>query len=390
VCLRAKDARARAQGIMPYALLILSGDRSPHQFGRRLLRHPESKRGNCRMTKNDKSIDGPALPVVFRGGRGVLLTCSLLGLLGGCVSDGGTRVASEDAPDARQVADAQAAEPSRPAASEDVQVDAEAAVETAPRRQAAGSYVVFGKRYYIEASSSGHFEKGLASWYGRKFHGRPTSSGERYDMYQLTAAHKSLPLPTYAQVTNLANGRSVLVKVNDRGPFVEDRVIDLSYAAAQKLEMIHSGVAMVEVRAVDSLEAADEGAVLLAGGAAAEGAMANAAPTGEAAGAEAVGADAQPQQLASAVAGATDAKPTAGTEGKLFVQAGQFGNRNSAEGLRRRLLDHLAEQVQVRVGDDPLSRYEVAIGPLASPAQAEDISKQLVALGVTEPATRVE
>lgn len=341
------------------------------------------------MTKNDKSIDGPALPVVFRGGRGVLMTCSLLGLLGGCVSDGGTRISFEDAPDARQVAEAQAAEPSRSAASEDVQVDAEAAVETAPRRQAAGSYVVFGKRYYVEASSSGHVEKGLASWYGRKFHGRPTSSGERYDMYQLTAAHKSLPLPTYAQVTNLANGRSVLVKVNDRGPFVEDRVIDLSYAAADKLEMIHSGVAMVEVRAVDSLEAADEGAVLLAGGAATEEAGANAAPTGEAAGAEAVGADARPQ-VASAVAGASDAKPTAGTEGKLFVQAGQFGNRNSAEGLRRRLLDHLAEQVQVRVGDDPLSRYEVAIGPLASPAQAEDISKQLVALGVTETATRVE
>ena len=113
------------------------------------------------------------------------------------------------------------------------------------------SYVVFGKRYYTKASARGHVEKGLASWYGKKFHGRRTSSGERYNMYAMTAAHKSLPLPTYAEVTNLDNGRSVVVKVNDRGPFHRGRVIDLSYAAARKLGVVRRGTAMVEVRSID-------------------------------------------------------------------------------------------------------------------------------------------
>lgn len=95
------------------------------------------------------------------------------------------------------------------------------------------SYVVNGKRYYVMKSSSGYVERGVASWYGNKFHGRRTSSGETYNMYAMTAAHKSLPLPTYARVTNLQNGRSVVVKVNDRGPFLHNRIIDLSYAAAE-------------------------------------------------------------------------------------------------------------------------------------------------------------
>ena len=91
------------------------------------------------------------------------------------------------------------------------------------------SYVVFGKRYYVKDSSKGYVETGIASWYGTKFHGRRTSSGETYDMYAMTAAHKTLPLPTYVEVTNLNNGRSIIVKVNDRGRFHEIRIIDLSY-----------------------------------------------------------------------------------------------------------------------------------------------------------------
>jgi len=113
------------------------------------------------------------------------------------------------------------------------------------------SYVVFGRRYYIKKSARGYVERGLASWYGQPFHGRQTSSGETYDMYAMSAAHKTLPLPTYVRVTNLENGRSVVVRINDRGPFQDDRVIDLSYTAAVKLGMKNQGTARVEVRAIE-------------------------------------------------------------------------------------------------------------------------------------------
>ena len=112
------------------------------------------------------------------------------------------------------------------------------------------SYVVFDKRYYVMESNKGFVEKGIASWYGTKFHGRRTSSGETYDMYAMTAAHKNLPLPTYVEVTNLKNGKKIIVKVNDRGPFHENRIIDLSYTAATKLDIVKNGTGLVEIRAV--------------------------------------------------------------------------------------------------------------------------------------------
>jgi rare lipoprotein A len=111
-------------------------------------------------------------------------------------------------------------------------------------------YDVLGKRYNIRASSDGYRERGIASWYGHPFDGRPTSSGEMYDMNELTAAHPTLPIPTWVEVTNLKNGRQVIVKVNDRGPFVGKRLIDLSYAAATSLDMVKEGTARVEVRAL--------------------------------------------------------------------------------------------------------------------------------------------
>jgi rare lipoprotein A len=111
-------------------------------------------------------------------------------------------------------------------------------------------YEVGGRRYFVLPSSAGYLERGVASWYGPDFHGGRTATGDTYDMYAMTAAHKTLPLPCYVQVTNLRNGRSVVVHVNDRGPFVANRLIDLSYAAASKLDMIREGTAMVEVRAV--------------------------------------------------------------------------------------------------------------------------------------------
>jgi rare lipoprotein A len=111
-------------------------------------------------------------------------------------------------------------------------------------------YEVLGKTYTVMDSAAGYRERGTASWYGAKFHGRRTSSGEPYDMYKATAAHRNLPLPTYAEVTNLDNGRKVIVKINDRGPFHSERLLDLSYGAAVKLDMLNRGTARVDIRAI--------------------------------------------------------------------------------------------------------------------------------------------
>ena len=130
--------------------------------------------------------------------------------------------------------------------------DAVPKVEPHSRGGNKSRYEVWGKSYSVMASSLGFKQRGLASWYGQKFHGHLTSNGETYDMYAMTAAHKSLRLPTYARVTNLANNKTVIVRVNDRGPFHSDRVIDLSYAAASKLDYHKTGVAEVLVEAIDA------------------------------------------------------------------------------------------------------------------------------------------
>lgn len=118
-------------------------------------------------------------------------------------------------------------------------------------------YEVFGKRYQVMASNLGYLEIGISSWYGTKFHGRLTAMGEVYDMFEMTAAHKSLPLPTVVKVTNLDNGRSIQVRVNDRGPFHDDRLIDLSYAAAKALGFHDKGIAPVVVEALDEVNHPD-------------------------------------------------------------------------------------------------------------------------------------
>ncbi len=112
-------------------------------------------------------------------------------------------------------------------------------------------YTVWGKSYRVMDSAEGFWQEGVASWYGTKFHGRETSSGERFDIYKLTAAHRHLPLPTYVRVTNLGNGKSTIVRVNDRGPFHGDRVIDLSYAAAVKLGFHDKGTSRVRIEVVE-------------------------------------------------------------------------------------------------------------------------------------------
>ncbi|MBN8262358.1 MAG: septal ring lytic transglycosylase RlpA family protein, partial [Xanthomonadales bacterium] len=140
----------------------------------------------------------------------------------------------------------------------DVDAIPEPEVRAEPRSRTGNkSYSVLGKRYQVLDSEHGYVEEGGASYYGKKFHGRRTSSGEVYDMYAFSAAHKSLPLPSYARVTNLDNGKSVVVRVNDRGPFHSNRIIDLSYAAAVKLGYRERGTARVEVRALTPGELQD-------------------------------------------------------------------------------------------------------------------------------------
>lgn len=204
-------------------------------------------------------------------------------------------------------------------------------------------YEVFGKRYTVLASSEGHVERGTASWYGPGFHAAQTSTGEPYDMYAMTAAHKTLPLPCYARVTNLANGRSVVVRINDRGPFVGDRIIDLSYTAASKLDMLRAGTAPVEVRVVTPATAV---ATLPAP-----------APAG---------------------ASALPAGPA------LYVQAGAFADDANARALAARLTASGIPDVAVvplPSGDRVLHR--VRIGPLADAAAYDALRARLAQQGVT-------
>ena len=177
-----------------------------------------------------------------------LLVCGTgflgLGLLAACASAPPAGPAGAEAP--RPLRDSGPAKPPRGLAH---LPDPPVRLEPKSKR-GNNSYAVFGKRYEVLPTASGYRRDGKASWYGAKFHGRTTSSGEPYDMYALTAAHRSLPIPTYVRVTNLDNGRRTIVRVNDRGPFHAERIIDLSYAAAVKLGFQDRGVANVRVESV--------------------------------------------------------------------------------------------------------------------------------------------
>jgi rare lipoprotein A len=258
---------------------------------------------------------------------------------------------------------------------------AEPKVEPKSRYGNMKSYEVFGQRYVTKASSRGHVERGKASWYGKKFHGRKTSSGERYDMYQMTAAHKTLPLPTYALVTNLGNGRSTVVKVNDRGPFVGNRVIDLSYAAAKRLDMIHAGTAMVEVRSIDPRDHGGKVKIPLR--------MASASATPK------VASERRAVKASAAAARGSAARPTSslpalasGSGRPVYLQVGAFGSRGNALQLQSQLSGAVDQPVLVRTAStaaasNPL--YKVQVGPLNSEADADALGRRLAALGIASP-----
>ena len=231
-------------------------------------------------------------------------------------------------------------------------------------------YDVFGKRYFVLSSSADYVERGVASWYGPGFHKERTSTGEPYDMYGMTAAHKTLPLPCYARVTNLQNGRSVVVRINDRGPFVGNRLIDLSYTAAAKLDMLRDGTAMVEVRTVGP--SSPPGTAVLASGSVP--APAPAAPPPPAA--------APPLVAPRAIAPAAVTSPPVST---LFVQAGAFADPANAERLVRKLRDGRYGKVFVR--DDVIAgrrMYRVRIGPVPDVHEFDRIVTALEQEGVRD------
>ncbi len=233
--------------------------------------------------------------------------------------------------------------PAPPAAPPPPVPEAAPRVEPRSRKGNPPFYTVLGKRYYVLSSSAAYLERGVASWYGPGFHKVRTSTGEVYDMYGMTAAHKTLPLPAYVRVTNLQNGRSVVVRVNDRGPFVGNRIIDLSYTAASRLDMLHNGTAMVEVRALDSPAAApDPGA-----------------------------------------AGDPAAAPTAAVRTGLFVQAGAFADPANAERLAAKLRGGGYGKIFVR--DDIIAgrkMYRVRVGPVPDVPEFDRIVAALERSGV--------
>jgi rare lipoprotein A len=203
------------------------------------------------------------------------------------------------------------------------------------------SYEVFGKRYLILPTAEGYKERGVASWYGPDFHTRSTSSGEPYDMYAMTAAHKTLPIPAYARVTNLSNGRSVVVRINDRGPFVDNRIIDLSYTAAHKLDMTRAGTAFVEVEVIT------------------------------------------PGSITEAARGiAPPALPDPLAPPRLYLQAGAYGVAANATQMMERLRRAGVGNVLLREPDAAVALYRVRVGPIRDVAAFDILAAQLARLGV--------
>jgi rare lipoprotein A len=281
-----------------------------------------------------------------------ILCVSLLGLLlCGCSIGGGSNSGGSNA-------DGPPAEGARRAPGP----DAVPQLEPKSRYGNPPSYVVFGKRYHVLDSAEGFVERGVASWYGKKFHGRRTSSGEPYDMHAMTAAHKSLPLPTYVQVTNLQNHRQLILRVNDRGPFHDNRIIDLSYAAASRLGIIGKGTGLVEVRAL-TLDASTRPG---------PGAQATVRPS-----------SAQPS-VKGAVAVAND-------NPQLYLQVGAFADAANAHRLRARLIS--IQPAVVRVETTTVSGHtvhRVRLGPFADVPSADRISQNIVEAGLELPHIVIE
>jgi rare lipoprotein A len=210
-------------------------------------------------------------------------------------------------------------------------------------------YDVLGKRYHVLPTSAGYVARGVASWYGQDFHGLATSSGETYDMHAMTAAHTTLPLPTWVEVTNLVNGKKVVVKVNDRGPFVDNRLIDLSFAAATALDMVGTGTTRVEVRAVVPPVDAYRAAPVLAAAATA------------------------PAQV----------QPAVSVE-RMYVQVGAFAQQENAEKLVARLrASGFQNPTLVTQPNDGRRLHRVWLGPVHDSVEYDALDTRLRSIGVS-------
>jgi rare lipoprotein A len=252
-------------------------------------------------------------------------------------------------------------------------------------------YVVLGKSYVPETRVRPFRQRGVASWYGKKFHGQKTSIGEPYDMFSMTAAHPTLAIPSYVRVSNPANGRSVVVRVTDRGPFHADRIIDLSYAAAHRLDYVNVGSTLVEVEAVLPGET---GATEYALAKPAIPATPAAKPAGNPPEPDAIEllasrmAQADNVQGGETVPGAEPAPSApaaalaANAQKGVFLQLGAFASVDNAESLRAHLareLDWLGEGIQIAAGG---GMHRVHLGPYASRADAEKVAEKIrLALG---------
>lgn len=277
-------------------------------------------------------------------------------------------------------------------------IDIRTIPEVAPRHEPLSrygnpdTYEVFGQRYQVMTDARDYVERGIASWYGPDFHGKRASNGDIYDMYQMTAAHKTLPLPCYVEVRNLQNGRQAVVRVNDRGPFKDNRIIDLSYAAARKLGIWERGTGLVEVRVINAGHPViPPGRVLVR--AEPTRVVTPVAPQPESTPATARLENAAPPEIARnipppdeemlAIAANRSADAPLATVPAYFLQVGAFSERANAEGLRQRLAARLPN---VRV--DPAETggaavYRVQIGPFTTVEASDSAVRTLREFGLS-------
>lgn len=219
-------------------------------------------------------------------------------------------------------------------------------------------YTVNGVTYQLLPAAKGYREEGMASWYGNKFHGRKTSNGETYDMYGMTAAHKTLPIPAYVRVTNLANGRQIIVRVNDRGPFHGGRIIDLSYAGAKKLDYANSGTARVRVEVIDPANFQPNSVSL-----------------------PSLSAQVDKPEKNKSLAVATNKQPA-----QPFLQVGVYSSMTSAKQLQDQLSSITTFPVSVRrFGEVKTPVFKVWIGPIADQLQLAALRDRLAAQGRYKP-----
>jgi rare lipoprotein A len=266
-------------------------------------------------------------------------------------------------------------------------------------------YRVNGKSYYVMNSSKHYQAEGVASWYGTKFHAHNTSSGEKYDMLSMTAAHRSLPLPTYLEVTNKENGRTVIVKVNDRGPFANNRILDLSYAAAKKLDMLGHGTANVKIKAIDPHEYNHEeihtNSFFIVRNKDHSSIQSHPAEPELADNAHYNNSRSITPIMSEKVHPAFKAKqiqyakkhntqPTLLAKNKsihnkssIYLQVGAFSNKQRAEKLKNQLSPMIASSVKITQQGNAKRLYRVQIGPIKDDITVARIHKQLKSIGIS-------